>query len=260
MVLIADDSDPSRQRTKKFLATWFDVAEARNGRDVIDIVQSSERQVSCILLDLLMPVMDGYKVLEFMRDNGILEHIPVIVVTAVSDVTSQLAALDAGAVELIEKPWDEDILLNRVKHYISVFANLQETQNRTIRQSESRWAYYAAILDSLPQAVFVFENATLRVKYSNAAFSLFPGIPPAPSDKPLSELFPPAEYASILTAVSELLTTRIQRPLILEKGGQRFSIVFNAILDASGEVSDIVGTAVNVTHGCGTDDAAAGKA
>ncbi len=246
-VLVADDVDIGRQLLKRHLSKDFNIVEARNGREVIDIIQSSSREISCVLLDLLMPVMDGYKVLEFMREHGFLENIPVIAVTAVSDTNGKLTCFDAGAVDIVEKPYDPKILQNRVRHYVSFFTRLKDAQRNAQQSSDARWSYYAAILDSLPQAVFVFGNATLRVKYSNAAFSLIPGVPANATDKTLAEVFPPANYAAILSAVSDLLTTHVQRPLALQAGNQRFSVIFNAILDASGNVSDIVGTAVNVT-------------
>ena len=259
-ILVADDVDIGRQLLKKHLGKDFDIVEARNGREVIDIIQSSSREIACVLLDLLMPVMDGYKVLEFMREHGFLEHIPVIAVTAVSDTNGKLTCFDAGAVDIVEKPYDPKILQNRVHHYVSFFARLKEAQRDAQDASDARWSYYAAILDALPQAVFVFENATLRVKYCNAAFSLIPGVPSEATDKPLAEVFPPANYAAILSAVSNLLTTHVQRPLALQAGRQRFSVIFNAILDASGNVSDIIGTAVNITPAPGGAPPAGGIA
>ena len=86
------------------------------------------------------------------------------------------------------------------------------------------------------------------MKYCNAPFTQIPGVPPSPNNMTIAEIFKPAEYAAILAGVSELLTRRVQRPVSLSLGGQRFSIVINAILDASGNVADIVGTAVNMTQ------------
>ncbi|MBQ7722381.1 MAG: PAS domain-containing protein [Kiritimatiellae bacterium] len=111
----------------------------------------------------------------------------------------------------------------------------------------------SAILDSLPQAVFAFDNTTLRVSYCNAAFPLIPGVPAQPVGQLLAEVFPPAEYAAILSAVSSLLTARVQTPVEIKAGGMTLSLLFNAIADATGNVAQIIGTAANVTPCCACD-------
>ena len=91
-IIVADDIDIGRKLLKTHLAKRYNVVEARNGLEVVDYIKSSENQISCILLDLLMPVMDGIKVLEFMRENDLLEQIPVIAVTAISDAKARSRA------------------------------------------------------------------------------------------------------------------------------------------------------------------------
>jgi hypothetical protein len=68
-----------------------------------------------------------------------------------------------------------------------------------------------------------------------------------PVGKSLAEVFNPAEYASMLAAVSSLLTTKTLTPVVIQMGGVSLSLLFNAIVDASGNVTDIVGTAANVS-------------
>ena len=250
-ILVADDVDISRQLIKTHLGNLYNVIEAKNGLEVVNLLKSPTCKISCILLDILMPVMDGIKVLEFMRENGLLKHIPVIAMTAISDTNGKLSCYDAGAADIIEKPYDPRILLNRVKHYIDLYANIRLAADKTRDGADDQSARYAAVLDSLPQAVFVFNNATLRIEYCNAAFPLIPGMAQDPVGKPLAEIFNPADYAAILSAVSSLLTARVQRPTVIQTGRLSLSLLFNAILDASGNVTDIVGTAANMT-GCGT--------
>ncbi len=256
-IIVADDVDVGRKLLVSLLGKRYNVIEAKNGLDVINFLESGTTNISCILLDLLMPVVDGIKVLDFMRQHDLLDQIPVIAVTAISDTAGKIACYDAGAVDIIEKPFNGELLLNRVKHYVDFFSHMNELR-RQAPTADSNSAYYSAILDSLPQAVFVFENSTMRIKYSNATFSQIPGVPPSPMNMTLAEIFKPTEYAAILTGVSELLTRRIQRPVSLFLGDQHFAVVFNAILDASGNIADIVGTAVNMTQS-GAQDGGAGR-
>ncbi|MBQ6247045.1 MAG: response regulator [Kiritimatiellae bacterium] len=249
-IIVADAVDVGRKLLISLLGKRYNIIQAKNGLEVINILEKGETNVSCILLDLLMPVVDGIKVLDFMRKHDLVDQIPVIAVTAISDAAGKIACYDAGAVDIIEKPFNGELLLNRVNHYVEFFARMNEIR-RQAPAEDSNSSYFSAILDSLPQAVFVFENATMRVKYSNAPFTQIPGVPPSPTNMTLAEIFKPADYAAILAGVSELLTHRVQRPVLLQFGGQRFAVVFNAILDASGNVADIVGTAVNMTQSSG---------
>ena len=246
-IIVADDVDVGRKLLISLLGKRYNIIQAKNGLEVINILESGTTDVSCILLDLLMPVVDGIKVLDFMREHDLLDQIPVIAVTAISDTAGKIACYDAGAVDIIEKPFNGELLLNRVKHYVDFFARMNEIR-RQAPATDSNSCYYSAVLDSLPQAIFVFENATMRVKYCNAPFAQIPGVTTSPMGMTLAEIFKPADYAALLAAVSELLTHRIQRPVTLRFGGQLFSFVFNAILDSTGNVADVVGTAVNMTH------------
>ncbi len=255
-LLVADDVDISRQLLKTHLGKLYNVIEAKNGLEVVNLLKSPTCKISCILLDILMPVMDGLKVLEFMRENGLLKHIPVIAMTAISDTNGKLSCYDAGASDIIEKPYDPRILLNRVKHYIDLYATIRLALDSVRDGADDRSSRFSAILDSLPQAVFVFNNATLKISYCNAAFPLIPGVAQDPVGKPLAEIFRPSDYAAILSAVSNLLTARIQRPTVIQAGGLSLSLLFNAILDASGNVTDIVGTAANVTGAGGAQNPA----
>lgn len=248
-VVIADDIDIGRKLLKTHLEKRYNVIEARNGLEVVDFIKSSADQISCILLDLLMPVMDGIKVLDFMRENGLVDQIPVIAVTAISDAKGKISCYEAGAVDILEKPYDPGLLMNRVDHYVRLYARIRAAENTARTGGDSQASYYSAILDSLPQAVFVLDATTFRVKYVNAAFGLVPGMPASPTGRPLAEVFPPAECAAIAASVSEMLSTRIQRPVPLTFGGLRFAAAFNAIVDASGAVTDVIGTAVNITPG-----------
>ena len=258
-VLIADDGDISRKMLRAQLCKVFNVIEAKSGLDVINILKTQSNQISCILLDILMPKVDGIKVLEFMRENGLDGQIPVIAVTGISDTNGKLACYEAGAADIIEKPYDHRILLNRVKHYIDLYARIREAEMRKSAAADATLARNAAVLDSLPQAVFAFDNATFRINYCNAVFPLIPGMVAQPVGRSLAEVFKPAEYAAILSAVSRLLTARERVPVEIQADGMTLSLLFNAITDASGNVADIVGTVANLTPAPASEATAAAR-
>lgn len=255
-VLIADDGDISRKLLKAYLCKFYKVLEAKSGLDVINFLKSGNCDIACMLLDILMPGMNGIKVLEFMHENGLDMQIPVIAVTGISDTNGKLACYEAGAADIIEKPYDQKILLNRVKFYVDLYSKARSAEAHPVVNEGGRPSRDSAILDALPQAVFVFDNATLRINYCNAIFPMIPGMDAQPVGKPLAEVFGPAEYAAILSAVSNLLTARVQTPVAIQAGGVSLSFLFNAITDASGNVTDIVGTAANITQAPATGPAA----
>lgn len=248
-VLVADDMVVSRKLLKTHLGSRYNVIEAQNGLEVVDILKNPPRTISCILLDMLMPVMDGSKVLDFMRDNDLLDAIPVIVITAISDADGKLECYRAGASEIIEKPYDPKILVNRVEYFTRLSMKAREAQASAAQTPGVSAIFLTTVLDSLPQAVFVFGDGTRKIEYCNMAFEMLPGIAKNPSGRMLDEVFTPADADAIMRTVSSLLATRIQSPLFLELGGRRFSLVFNAVLDETGNVANIIGTAVGLSHG-----------
>lgn len=248
-ILVADDMAISRKLLKTHLGPRYNVVEARNGLEVIDILKNPQFNISCVLLDMLMPVMDGSKVLAFMRENGLLEMIPVIVISAMSNAAGKIACYEAGAAEIIEKPYDPKILLNRIENCIRLYARLREHAETDESNSGVSSSFLTAILDSLPQAVFVFDRSSLRLEYCNATFEMLPEMAAAPGGKLLTEVFSPADCAAIMHTVSDLLTVQSMTPVVLNLGGRPFSFVFNAILDEAGNVADIIGTASAVGGG-----------
>lgn len=95
----------------------YEVVTARNGREGICVAK--EYNPSLIVLDLMMPVMDGFKFLEQFK-SSININTPVIVMTARGYTQEIQRILDAGAVAYIEKPFDRNVFLNTVKHYMEM--------------------------------------------------------------------------------------------------------------------------------------------
>jgi CheY-like chemotaxis protein len=248
-ILVADDMVMSRKMLKAHLGPHFNILEASNGLEVIEYLKNPPTAISCLLLDMMMPVMDGEKVLAFMRENNLLDTIPVIVITAMSDAEGKLACYRAGASEIIEKPFDGKILVNRIQYFTNLWIRARNAQAAAQQAPGESALFLTTVLDSLPQAVFVFGNGTRKIEYCNMAFEMLPGMVPSPAGRMLDEAFSPADAGAIMRSVASLLATRIQTPLFLDLGGRRFSLVFNAVLDETGNVENIIGTAVALSHG-----------
>lgn len=240
-ILLADDADVGRSILRTLLRKEFDVTEARNGFEVLQHLQTDDSSPDLVLLDLMMPGMDGLTVLGYMRDNHLLARVPVIVLTAVSDPQDIIKCLEAGATDVLEKPYDPALL--RAK----VHATIRRQELLLDETAPAADDFHSAILDAIPHAVFVEDPVTRLVTYANAAFRAFPGMISDPIGHPHADLLPTPVAAEVSAAGDDLLFRRIQRPVIFaDPQGNRHSILFNALLDENGSISHLVGTIVHM--------------
>ena len=117
-VLIVDDNSTTRKILYDILHPDYDVVQAENGMEAFDIVVRESGELNAIILDLVMPVMDGYQLLEKLHSVAGLSSIPVIVATAEMGVETEKKALKLGAWDFVSKPYDAEILLFRLKNSI----------------------------------------------------------------------------------------------------------------------------------------------
>ena len=122
-VLVVDDDAVNREILGNILEQSYEVLFAENGIEALEVIRKHQETLSLILLDLIMPVMDGIEVLKRVKEDVDLAHLPVIVLT--SDQKSEVECLSLGAIDFIPKPYPQvDVILARV--------------NRTIELSEDR--------------------------------------------------------------------------------------------------------------------------
>lgn len=128
-ILIVDDAMPNRALLKKYLEDDYEIAEAANGQEAIDIIQEQKLDISLILLDLVMPEKTGFDVLEFMEEYGYMTEIPVIIITGEANYASEMKAFEYGVSDFVAKPFYPQIVRKRVKNILDLY----ETQ-RNLRQ------------------------------------------------------------------------------------------------------------------------------
>lgn len=113
-VLIAEDIESNRELMKELLMPYYSVATAANGKEACEYIQTHSKELSCILLDLLMPVMDGFQVLEMMQQTDLIHEIPIIITTETGS-GNEVRALHLGADSFVAKPYQPEILIHHVK-------------------------------------------------------------------------------------------------------------------------------------------------
>ncbi len=121
-ILIVDDSEMNRCILSEMLGADYDILEATNGEEAIKLLRQHETGISLVLLDLVMPVMDGFGVLSYMNERNWIEDIPVIMISGEDSVSYVRRAFDLGVADYIKKPFDAQIVYRRVYNTITLYA------------------------------------------------------------------------------------------------------------------------------------------
>jgi response regulator RpfG family c-di-GMP phosphodiesterase len=116
-ILIVDDVTTSIQILTLMLKDTYDFLSATSGREALSLV-AADRKPDLILLDMMMPEMDGYEVCVALKKNVATRDIPVIFITANTDAESEAQALAAGAVDFIHKPFNREVMRARVNLHL----------------------------------------------------------------------------------------------------------------------------------------------
>ena len=117
-VLLVDDVESNIFALSSYLETLdVHVLVAKNGKEAIEILEGGARP-AVVLLDMMMPVLDGYETLKILKGKGILEHVPVIAVTARAMKGDRGKCLVAGAWDYISKPIDLELLKEKLSQLI----------------------------------------------------------------------------------------------------------------------------------------------
>lgn len=117
-ILVVEDNEINRMTLRVLLSPQYQVLEAENGQEALDILKEKKEDISLILLDSTMPVMDGYAFLSIAKRDPALSTIPVIMTAQSDSDADEAAALAHGAEDFVAKPYKAEIPLNRVSSII----------------------------------------------------------------------------------------------------------------------------------------------
>ena len=113
-ILVVEDNALNRSLLCQILSADYDVEEAENGQEALGVLRQFGEGISLILLDIIMPVMDGYTFLSIMKADPSYSSIPVIVTTQNDAESDEVAALSHGATDFVAKPYKPQVILHRV--------------------------------------------------------------------------------------------------------------------------------------------------
>lgn len=134
-ILIVDDIKSIRIMMKLNLEENYRVFEAANGLEALEILKKEFAHINLVLSDIMMPEMDGLELLTQIMSHPLFSKIPVIVVTAYGEPINAIKALELGALDIIQKPIEPNILLRRIANILKVSGSTQMDTIHTIRES-----------------------------------------------------------------------------------------------------------------------------
>ena len=164
-VLIVDDEQVNRLNLRKILESSYEIMEACDGKEALEILEKEEGNLSAIILDLVMPGFSGYEFMEVYQKTEKFRSIPVVVATVDNDVKTEMECLERGAWDFVSKPYDPGIIRFRVKNVID------RSQMQLSRELRYR-AEYDTLTDIYNKTKFFSTMQEMLRKYPDRQFIL----------------------------------------------------------------------------------------
>ncbi|HBA70393.1 MAG TPA: two-component system response regulator [Lachnospiraceae bacterium] len=144
-VLVVDDMEINRELLAEILKDKYDVMMAENGKQALEYMEKRHQEIAVILLDLIMPQMDGFEVLKAMRENLWLDKIPVLVISGESSVKVEQECFEYGVSDFIHKPFDNALVKKRVDNIVSLFQYQRKLEDKVADQTKTLREQYKVL-------------------------------------------------------------------------------------------------------------------
>jgi putative two-component system response regulator len=159
-ILIVDDEEMSRELLKQMFEGEYDILQAQDGKEAIQTLAQHIDDIAVVLLDLVMPVLNGFQVLQVLNAKRIVERIPVVLITAQKDTKMELSCFTLGASAVISKPFVAQVVRMQVNNIIDMRRKADEMEN-TIQSYQAELAaqqeklnrFYDHLLDAISNIV-----------------------------------------------------------------------------------------------------------
>ncbi len=182
LILIVDDQIQNIELLEAFLAQQdYEIVKASNGEDALEIV--SGNQIDLILLDVMMPGMDGFEVTRRIRQGNPSRQLPIILVTVLQDVENRIEGIESGCDDFISKPIDKTELLARVrsllkiKGYNDLMNDYRKELEVTKKTADDALEFAESIINTVRDPLIVLDQDLRVVKVSRSFYDVFKVIP-----------------------------------------------------------------------------------
>jgi two-component system cell cycle response regulator len=162
-VLVVDDLEPNIKLLEaKLLAEYYTVFTANNGVSALEIL--SQNKIDIVLLDVMMPGMDGFETCKKIKENPETTHIPVVMVTALSELEDRVKGLESGADEFLTKPINDIALFARVKSLARMKTVIDELKLRNTINAELGATVIELKDNFLESKILLFDDDVIQAK------------------------------------------------------------------------------------------------
>ena len=151
-ILIVDDSEMNRTILSEILKSDYRIVEAANGEECLEKLHQHSGDIALVLLDLVMPGMDGFEVLDFMNRNHTIEDLPVIMISSEDSEDSVRRAYEMGVSDYVSRPFDSRVVYRRVFNTIKLYAKqrrLVSLLSEQIREREKNTSMLVGVLSQI---------------------------------------------------------------------------------------------------------------
>lgn len=135
-VLIVDDMEINRDILESILEDKYEVLQAENGGMALDIMKEYHEKVVAILLDLIMPKMDGFAVLGALKEQELIGKIPVLIISVETSPEVEKRCFECGVSDFIHKPFDHGLVRKRVDNIVELFLYREELESKVEKQTK----------------------------------------------------------------------------------------------------------------------------
>lgn len=136
IMLVVDDMELNRAILCELFNDKYQVIEAENGKEALQLIQKYRESIAIVLLDLIMPIMNGFEVLQKMADTSLADRIPVIMITSENSEQAILNGYNLGVSDVITKPFNPDIVRKRVQNTVELNSYKLQLENKVKVQVE----------------------------------------------------------------------------------------------------------------------------
>ncbi len=136
-ILVVDDAELNRDLLRTILEDTYEIEEAQDGKEAIKILEDHWREIKTVLLDIHMPEINGFDVLEYMGKKAWIGKIPVLIITGERTVENEIRCFELGASDFILKPFDRVIIKKRVKNVVELFDYRHELEKKVEKQTQT---------------------------------------------------------------------------------------------------------------------------
>lgn len=136
-ILIVDDVEINRELLTEILSDEFEILEAENGLEAMKILEKSHEQIALLMLDLVMPKMDGFAVLRELNQRPWSKNIGIIIISSDNTIKTEADCFELGVSDFVHRPFDNRLVKKRVNNVISLFQYQQELEKKVEKQTET---------------------------------------------------------------------------------------------------------------------------